>query len=42
MPDWAEQVTAVATAVNAIGLLGAIGAYPMFANLVTKMRAAGV
>ena len=26
MPDWAEQVTAIATAVNAIGLLSAIGA----------------
>ena len=25
MPDWAEQVTAIATAVNAIGLLSAIG-----------------
>src|ERR1700761_4803202 len=24
MPDWAEQVTAIATAVNAIGLLSAI------------------
>ena len=78
MPDWAEQVTAIATAVNAIGLLGALelhggfdfelirtmlgrrlidrwemwepsidaiggrAAYPMFANLVTKMRAVGV
>ncbi|MFY9926692.1 MAG: hypothetical protein WAK82_01700 [Streptosporangiaceae bacterium] len=26
MPDWAEQVTAIATAVSAIGLLSAIGA----------------
>jgi hypothetical protein len=24
MPDWAEQVTAIATAVNAIGILSAI------------------
>ena len=26
MPNWAEQVTAVATAVSALGLLSAIGA----------------
>jgi hypothetical protein len=26
MPNWAEQVTAIATAVSAIGLLSAIGA----------------
>lgn len=26
MPNWAEQVTAVATAVSAIGLLSAVGA----------------
>ena len=26
MPDWAEQVTAIATAVGAVGLLSAIGA----------------
>ena len=25
MPNWAEQVTAIATAVSAIGLLSAIG-----------------
>jgi hypothetical protein len=77
MPTWAEQLTAIATAVSALGLLSAIGAvvfaarqarearvgrqaaidrwelwqptidaiggeqaYPMFARLVTKMRAA--
>jgi len=41
MPNWAEQVTAIATAVGAIGLVSAIGgsaAYPMFERLVTKMR----
>jgi hypothetical protein len=26
MPNWAEQVTAIATAVSAIGFLSAIGA----------------
>lgn len=26
MPNWAEQVTAIATAVSAIGLLSAVGA----------------
>lgn len=26
MPNWAEQVTAIATAVSALGLLSAIGA----------------
>src|ERR1700722_16280318 len=35
MPNWAEQVTAIATAVSAIGLLSAIGAV-IFAGQQTR------
>ncbi|MBV8464010.1 MAG: hypothetical protein JO368_11995 [Acidimicrobiales bacterium] len=35
MPNWAEQVTAIATAVSAIGLLSAIGAV-IFAGVQTR------
>ncbi len=35
MPNWAEQVTAVATAVSAVGLLSAIGAV-IFAGVQTR------
>ena len=35
MPNWAEQVTAIATAVSAIGLLSAIGAV-VFAGVQTR------
>lgn len=35
MPNWAEQVTAIATAVSAIGLLSAIGAV-LFAAVQTR------
>src|ERR1700733_4663062 len=35
MPNWAEEVTAIATAVSAIGLLSAIGAV-VFAGIQTR------
>ncbi len=35
MPNWAEQVTAIATAVSAVGLLSAIGAV-IFAGVQTR------
>lgn len=35
MPNWAEQVTAIATAVSAVGLLSAIGAV-VFAGFQTR------
>jgi hypothetical protein len=38
MPDWAEQVTAIATAVNAIGLLGALGAVVFAARQAREAR----
>src|SRR5579864_3986182 len=37
-PDWAEQVTAIATAVGAIGLLGAIGAAVFASQQVVEAR----
>jgi hypothetical protein len=37
-PNWAEQVTAVATAVGALGLLGAIGAAIVAARQVKEAR----
>jgi hypothetical protein len=42
MPNWAEQVTAIATAVGApsIDALGGPDVYPLFARLVTRMRTA--
>ena len=38
MPDWAEQVTAIATAVSAIGLIGAIGAVVFAARQAREAR----
>jgi hypothetical protein len=38
MPNWAEQVTAIATAVSAIGLLSAIGAAIFAAQQVREAR----
>ena len=37
-PNWAEQVTAIATAVGAIGLLGAIGAAVFASQQVVEAR----
>jgi len=37
-PNWAEQVTAVATAVGALGLLGAIGAAVLAGRQVKEAR----
>ncbi len=37
-PNWAEQVTAIATAVGALGLLGAIGAAIFAAQQVREAR----
>ncbi|HWX75310.1 MAG TPA: hypothetical protein VNZ05_08385 [Solirubrobacteraceae bacterium] len=37
-PNWAEQVTAIATAVGALGLLGAIGAAVFAARQVREAR----
>jgi hypothetical protein len=39
-PNWAEQVTAVATAVGALGLLGAIGAAVVAGRQVREARKA--
>ena len=38
MPNWAEQVTAIATAVSAIGLIGAIGAVIFAARQAREAR----
>jgi hypothetical protein len=38
MPNWAEQVTAIATAVSAIGLIGAIGAVVFAARQAREAR----
>jgi hypothetical protein len=38
MPNWAEQVTAIATAVSAVGLLGAIGAVVFAARQAREAR----
>jgi hypothetical protein len=38
MPDWAEQVTAIATAVSALALLGAIGAVIFAARQARETR----
>ena len=38
MPDWAEQVTAVATVVLAIGAIGAIGAAVVAGQQVREAR----
>jgi hypothetical protein len=38
MPNWAEQVTAIATAVSAIGLLGALGAVVFAARQAREAR----
>jgi hypothetical protein len=40
MPNWAEQVTAIATAVGAIGLLSAIGAAVFAGQQVREARVA--
>ena len=37
-PNWAEQVTAIATAVGALGLLGAIGAAVVAGRQVREAR----
>jgi hypothetical protein len=39
MPNWAEQVTAIATAVSALGLLSAIGAVVFAARQAGEARA---
>ena len=39
MPNWAEQVTAIATAVSALGLLSAIGAVVFAARQAREARA---
>jgi hypothetical protein len=39
MPNWAEQVTAIATAVSALGLLSAIGAVIFTARQAREARA---
>jgi hypothetical protein len=38
MPNWAEQLTAIATAVSAIGLIGAIGAVVFAARQAREAR----
>jgi hypothetical protein len=38
VPNWAEQVTAIATAVSAIGLIGAIGAVVFAARQAREAR----
>jgi hypothetical protein len=38
MPNWAEQVTAIATAVSAVGLIGAIGAVVFAARQAREAR----
>src|SRR6185312_3473167 len=38
MPNWAEQVTAIATAVGAVGLLSAIGAVVFAARQAREAR----
>ena len=38
MPNWAEQVTAIATAVSAIGLIGAIGAVVLAGRQAREAR----
>jgi hypothetical protein len=38
MPNWAEQLTAIATAVSAIGLLGALGAVVFAARQAREAR----
>ncbi len=38
MPNWAEQVTAIATAVSAMGLIGAIGAVIFAARQAREAR----
>lgn len=38
MPNWAEQLTAIATAVSAIGLLGALGAVVIAARQAREAR----
>lgn len=38
MPNWAEQVTAIATAVGAIGLLSALGAVIFAGQQVREAR----
>ena len=38
MPNWAEQLTAVATAVSAVGLIGAIGAVVFAARQAREAR----
>ena len=38
MPNWAEQVTAIATAVSALGLLSAIGAVIFAARQAREAR----
>jgi len=38
MPNWAEQLTAIATAVSAIGLIGAVGAVVFAARQAREAR----
>ena len=38
MPNWAEQVTAIATAVSALGLLSEIGAVVFAARQAREAR----
>lgn len=38
MPNWAEQLTAIATAVSAVGLIGAIGAVVFAARQAREAR----
>ena len=38
MPNWAEQLTAIATAVSAVGLLGALGAVVFAARQAREAR----